>query len=387
MRNCAVCGISSHTATLIKNSSQYTKTMFRIIKANIRCNLAAHRMVFILYNISMIASLMLLLLVWVYAECMKTADNGTVENRAFTVTFDESVSFSEITRISGDILSDTLQSYRVYMPENCLNDDRIVQYSNGYESGAGLNDTLYYSKSVDAYIGDSCNAPEQIMLGSDSYVMGQYKIGDTIECFGKNYTVCGFVLESFNVVSLPPADISINKIDFIAEKLPNISEAEAMSAHLQNAFSDMECSVSVPPKINTDTDYITSSLAIIFIIISVFAFLNVSFLYKYIIEKRRKNYAIFRLCGCQAKTATYLLIGELFILYVFEYLVSVLLFKLFFVDILFKNVLVVDKIQNEILTMNNLMKMFVFSLLAFLIAFIPVFKKLMCYSPKELYSK
>ncbi len=65
------------------------------------------------------------------------------------------------------------------------------------------------------------------------------------------------------------------------------------------------------------------------IFIGIIAILNFIFIYKYMMEKCRKDYIILRLCGCSRFKSILLVFAQLVLIFSFSYLISICLLFLF----------------------------------------------------------
>ncbi len=86
---------------------------------------------------------------------------------------------------------------------------------------------------------------------------------------------------------------------------------------------------------DTDTYYLYNNIMLISVLLAMLSALNFAMLYQYILQKRNKELAVFRLCGCTRAKATGIYLSECLWLSIPTYILGNILF-----DVLLKNVLI-----------------------------------------------
>lgn len=157
------------------------------------------------------------------------------------------------------------------------------------------------------------------------------KLGDGktyIVLFGKRYEVVG---ENKAVAPTPVIPFLSIPDDFIYDDVMILDFANVITKPVYEELKEkaeqyMPNAMKFPELKLPDADSITlyNNIMLISLLIAVLSVLNFAMLYHFILEKRSKNLAIIRLCGCTKGKAVLLYLGECIIVSVPIYLIGTL---------------------------------------------------------------
>ncbi len=155
----------------------------------------------------------------------------------------------------------------------------------------------------------------------------KYTIGDSYFVNEIEYEIIGIGTENYYMIPYSTIDES-NSIDYIAVATKEImrkKEKEIFCSALSKAFEVKEIELPREKQKFFESAYLKD----LFLVISLLGvgILNLSFLYCYILEIRKKQIKIFRLCGCSYMRIILQSVGEILILITGAYVVAVLCVK------------------------------------------------------------
>ncbi len=158
-----------------------------------------------------------------------------------------------------------------------------------------------------------------------------YKIGNTFFIDGHEYEIIGINWSNqvYNEVTYQNfiENYSTTQISVEFLEIPTLKQIKETSNHIS---SIMPNSVVYEPENVNFVDYFTgSSEYIISICIVVLSILNISYLYTYVLSKRKRLFCIYRLCGASSKKVEFLLLLEIVVISLFIYIISSIALHLF----------------------------------------------------------
>jgi len=203
--------------------------------------------------------------------------------------------------------------------DNIINHGMIEegQYFTKQQEESGALVTLIYPQEI----------LEQIVESEYEYRKTEV-IDNKTEILGKTYEVIG--VQNFSVVPVIPfnsvdGNVKVNSITMTFDSImtrTQYNELKEITAAYWNG------SVVMPNLKILDNQeiYKYNTVMVIAVVISLIAALNIAILYRYILLKRKKDIAVFRICGCTRFKAALIYVGECLCLIIPFYILSALLY-------------------------------------------------------------
>lgn len=153
----------------------------------------------------------------------------------------------------------------------------------------------------------------------------KYKIGEQYSLFGEQYEVIG---TSYKDVLIIPYSSLEDKSQI--SKIYMVLDADLKSVYkntfLNNVMEIFDTdNVDKPSAYSASTYSSTINYVATFGVIIVIAVINIIYLYSYIMNKRKKETAVFRLCGCSLGKTASMYLTEILFLSAVSYAVAVLI--------------------------------------------------------------
>lgn len=146
------------------------------------------------------------------------------------------------------------------------------------------------------------NGAKQIIINEDSenFSVGNIiKIQDMIlEVIGVNYSIGNYSEIPYSALTNLE---EITRLSFSLEKIPKSEERELFLSSLKEIFQTDE--IKSPENINILAVSSVTIEYLVCIVVPLFLLYNLSFLYEYVLNSRKKNFAVMRLVGCSSKKA------------------------------------------------------------------------------------
>lgn len=161
-----------------------------------------------------------------------------------------------------------------------------------------------------------------------------------VEIQGKEYEVIGYHTQMatpyFPFESLDETTTFQELIDLVFKKPITISEYNDVRQNFERVFGD---AVTVPDMDIPESEnyYLYNTIIIISILIAILAAVNFAVLYKYILSKRTKMLAVFRICGCTKLKALIIFLTECMIISIPLFAVTTYVYDKFVLPILSKH--------------------------------------------------
>lgn len=271
---------------------------------NIASFLESHPLIFIFFSMLQITSM--LTAVYLYSSMrVQRIDvekyRGTTT--AFEVEYADGTSFETVAQKIQDIAEQTeypVANLTVFMDR----EDRLI--------------AVYRYNADEVDMGEPLQNPNDILLDA-AYAKAQgIAVGDTITVLNRSFTVSGLTLpDGSSKTAYQMAYDELEKSDTVyklqvqSAKLPTNYEAEAFAALLGETF-DNAAVIPPQPRNYTDEYGFDAQLSVSFSVL-LLVILNISFLYQYILMKRKNKFAVFSICGCKTAQAFWILLAEVLI--------------------------------------------------------------------------
>lgn len=293
--------------------------MLWIIFRNIRQLIVTHRVFFILFIVSQLISI--LSIMFIYSVSVSQQKQAIYYNqgiRTFTVQplakFDRS-----LDRLLSKIMAekeDALRGIAVKLGE----DNSHADFTYSSRSALNVSYGRYFTEE------DFYRGARQVVL-SDILAEGQKKVGETFVINGVKYEIIG--IDSFSLShEIPYPSIEnheqITEIAIILAEPPNFRKLEQWREYLQRHFSDAVIGEPEKPDLRYAAENLYKSVSSI--AVGLLAVLNFSYLYNFILLKRKGWYASLRICGCSRSQGTLICLAEVFLISTVLFALSAVVF-------------------------------------------------------------
>ena len=197
-------------------------------------------------------------------------------------------------------------------------------------------------------------------------------IGTQTKSNGEEYTVIGTSVESYPVISYASLknNDKIFQIRLVMKYDLSNTETSHLIDDLYKNFGDI--GIEKPPAYSAKTYSSAVSYISVFGIIVVIALLNIAYLYAYIMNRRLREIAILRICGCSFAETVRRCIAEVVIISIFSYLIALLLH----LTVMMPLVIAVTPTQQYDITTTQFILIYLIYLTVEIFSFTPVLKKL-----------
>lgn len=202
---------------------------------------------------------------------------------------------------------------------------------------------------------------------------------DTYELFGEEYTVIGIGLDDrYTVAYNSLNNVPITGLSITFNSDLNNTEVSLMINEMKDTFSADGVKTPEPYSMNIYSQAIGYLLA--FGIILVIAFMNIVYLYSYVMGKRRKESAVFRICGSNIIEIAKIYFVELVIISLAAYVVGLLVHLLCVMPIMMNITSTIDYFITPFEYIAIYLAYFIIELLVF----VPIIIKIAKTSPSIL---
>lgn len=255
---------------------------------------------------------------------------GTFDlNSDLNVSFIGEPKMDDIRKALDLINKDTLSncqsiSLHAYSNDNSLNEEIsfffIMDYRDGLKFFSQRIENMKVSEGQFITDEDYLEGKSKIMI-PDKY--SNLKIGDFIKVSGKDYEIiCKLHHENyfFIPISCAPNDLAdINEVSFTPEGIMKLSDYNNITKAFKTVFNN---NVRIP-EIDTFKDGASyyNSIGIIIAIITILSSITLMIVYMFILEIRKREFAIFRICGCSKKHIIFIYTMEIFITSLISFLI------------------------------------------------------------------
>lgn len=293
--------------------------VFQLMKKHFVQNKA----IFSLFVICQIFSLLVLLFIF---NLLHMRDAISVYNQSKYRTV--SVTFSET------------DGEKMTAMQNALNDAELIDKLERIEGlaafeGRGIEILFYRGEEAKEVIDAGRNIAPNEVASRASVAVVQFsvtqtadtvKVGDPITLFGNTYEVVGLVSGTART-QIPfdgKSDVMISKVSFVHEDGLHVTERAALVEKLKAAFPT--ASVSEPPAMPVEEFEISAEFILILLAL-IIVNINFATMYYYILDRDKRTYSIFKMCGCSSLRGLWILLKELCIVCLAAFFISLLLFE------------------------------------------------------------
>lgn len=170
---------------------------------------------------------------------------------------------------------------------------------------------------------------------------------------------------------------NISEVTVILKHPPTTAKKNSLYTELSGLFPDAQ--ITVPEGTDVFSDYASNSSIYITIALVAMSLINISYLYSYLLRRRKNTYAIYQICGCTKLKGACIFLFELLILTIAPFIAALLIYRLFLEKYIINDYTYVYRLTN--------IGMLAISLVFFLIllaAFIPTIISYCSQTPKQL---
>lgn len=295
---------------------------------NIRSFIKNQPLIFALFTFLQITSILAVIFVYgqVRSERIQVLQYmGTVST--FQVIFHQPTAYDNIGNILRDIDGyDPVDTDHIIL--SFEENDRIFTY--------------YQGASAHIDIGEKSNNNHTAVL--HSYVLSdelQPEIGETIPALNRTFTLSGIRIspDAEEKIELPiaavlPTDL-VTKILIKLEQLPTIKTADEFFNFLNKSIPRAD--ILRPEPRDYLSEYGVDAKLGICLATLLLVLLNISFLYQHILAERKNKFVILSICGFSAIRIAILLYVEIFIYFVIDLILSLLIWNLWLKPLLFSS--------------------------------------------------
>ncbi len=228
----------------------------------------------------------------------------------------------------------------------------------------GENQSLLYGRKPEK--------SNEIIIPHSYYERYGVKIGDEIQIDGKAFLVCGVRMFEYSeiLVSAAGNKTEIEEVSVETKVIPSKTEKENMTAFLYNIFPKSD--VSAPHKRDMLKEYTFDNKSLASFVLLALSMVNISYIFKVVLEKRKKYYSVLLCCGCAFGKMRLSLLFENLCYGVFSVFSGTIFFNIFLINILFS--------QNRFSRTDYVVAL----LFSFLVVLIPVVMSMIGFSSKSI---
>lgn len=249
---------------------------------------------------------------------------------------------------------------------------KIDENVNSFYFGSGK--AIQYGK------GFSDNDTPQIII--DVMLGVVVEIGDMFEVNGQEFLVAGKrMMYEYHEVFYKglPYDTNVLEINIISKKNLSTGETDSMAQLLSEKFPEGD--VIKPLNDFNASNFIDKGKLILLAAITIMSLVNISFLYRYLLMKRKNTYAIYQICGCSKSKGTVIFLMEAVVLTFVPFVLGSLMYKLIIEPLFINEYTLLYKLTFK--QMGLVALLYVFMLL---VVFAPIISIYSNKTPKELKS-
>lgn len=226
---------------------------------------------------------------------------------------------------------------------------------------------------------DHKNAANNIVLSSNEYY--RFNVGESYVINDKEYKIIGISTNEYYCIpyeTFMKNGLPVSGIDVVLKNEMDEAHSAECASYLKELFGAEN--VQLP---NTDYGDDMSKYNFIFVFCGMMfslSIINFVYLYSYILDKRKRQYAVFRIFGCSKLRGSLIYAAECIIISVVTYIVTVLIYMFAFSPLL----KIIDKYTVSALDIKNFVFVFVLYIVVLLCVVVPTIIK---YAKKEIISQ
>ncbi len=240
------------------------------------------------------------------------------ECRTYSINIENSENLDEQMKKLYDKYSDQLERYYAVMENG--NDKIYCEYTR--PSDDIIKNGRNFSES------DFKNGKKQILYPDYDFTSDKkkHKIGEQYNLSGEQYKGIGTIYNT-DMMMIPYSSLEnksqISEVDMVFNTDLTGVYQDVFVEDVQKIFNID--SVNMPSAYSTSTYQSTINYVATFGVIIVIAVINIIYLYSYIMNKRKKETAVFRLCGCSLGKTALIYLTEILFLSAVSYAAAVLI--------------------------------------------------------------
>ncbi len=151
------------------------------------------------------------------------------------------------------------------------------------------------------------------------------KIGDTYELFGEDYKIIGSTLESEFIVPYSSLTdiVKLSSICMVFNKDLSSVEVKILEDDIQNILGGGN--ITYPDLYPTNMYVSAIGYISVFLFVMLVAIMNIVYLYSYMMNRRRHETAVLRICGCSVLKVSVIYLSENLLISLCTYVIGMLL--------------------------------------------------------------
>ncbi len=351
--------------------------MFLLLKKMLRTLIAEQKLVFILFCICQIVSILSMIFVsGVIAAQLEYNNSFDLEYRQFSFLVEQPKTAQRLAE-EYELLKQEIKKV-----ENCTlwfqHNDVPIKANISYQKASP-----YYVDLGRYFSAEEFKSNKNLILinqekaGNDPI----YEIGDKIIIGEKTFKIIGAIPHSYFEIPFNclTDNNKITQVEILLQESIKPEMAVEYAETIKEIFGVSK--VSLPEEVPAGEISKNLFQNISILLISLLAICNFSFLYRYLLKKRQYQYAVFRLCGCSSFKGSILLLLELLIVSFGLYLACAILFH-FGLSWIYP--FMTDKISYA-LGFADYIEIALIYLLNLLVVFVPIIRNFSKKSPIQIY--
>lgn len=307
-----------------------------LIFKNVLGSLNGYKRIYVILIISQIISVGMLFFAYgIFGSSTISQKKYTFEQKSFVFSFNEYKTAEEINPTIMRLLDkfeDELNYFMLGVVRDEVGGFEIGVY-NEYNNGK-FSYSKYIDNNTPLIAGrypteDEYNSGAKVAVISDDY-----EIGSVVKVWGTEYEIIGNVaahIENLLYVSYKslPEEYEIRYGGFMFNILPTNEDYEIFQDEFKRDFGE---DVRIQPFEAVETENIIAmkTTVVVSVVIGILAALDTVLLYKYILDKRKKNMAIMGICGAKRIHRIIINEGEIFIITLITAVTGVVIFRIAF---------------------------------------------------------
>lgn len=245
------------------------------------------------------------------------------EATCFTVEFEEPVRISQISSAAEKIKGDynkKLTAISIDIPDGNLR-------------------AYYFGQNKVVSYGASAVSVNDIIISTDQHISSGKQLGGIFETNAAVFDVVGLrtnVLYNEILIQAVDNSFEIGSVNIMLSFLPTLSQKNEFCKYLQELFPDTI--IIAPEERSGYTESYSSSQMLVNAMLLSLSVINIIFIFRYVIGKRRKMYFVSRLCGASKRQIFMITFAEYMVYCVFSCFIASLITKLVIIPVFYNEV-------------------------------------------------
>ena len=309
-----------------------------LIFKNIYNSLKGYRRIYIILIISQLVSVILLMLAYgIFGSFNLSQKEYTINQRSLYAQFNKQQTTKQIKPTLMKMLEEFDGRMDYFVVFGITDEESGVrlcvydEYENGqfsYSKYISKNNPLINGRYPTKY---ENNSGEKLVVTTD-----KYKIGSTINVLGTEYEIIGNVVSNgmndnsvYVSLNALPSDYKIQWISIIFKSFPTVEDYVFFRIELESVFGN-EVWVDDFEPIDNEEIISMKTMMVICVIIGTISALDTALLYKYLMDKRKKQMAIMGIAGAKRIHRVLINESEIFIVTLITTVIGFIVFKFVF---------------------------------------------------------